>query len=86
MAVVADSPQFSTLVAQRAPTTATARTLATCLGFATTVLSLQLFAGAQAWVPARWLFALLAPGPLLGLWATRARPATAGAGGLRNFA
>ena len=88
MAVIADSPQFSTLVAQRAPATAigTALALATCLGFATTVLSLQLFAAAQAWVPARWLFGLLALGPLLGLWATRARPGVAVAGGPRNFA
>ena len=88
MAVIADSPQFSTLVAQRAPATAigTALTLATCLGFATTVLSLQLFAAAQAWVLARWLFGLLALGPLLGLWATRARPGAAVAGGPRNFA
>ena len=88
MAVVADSPQFSTLVAQRAPAaaTGTALTLATCLGFTTTVLSLQTFAALQAWVPARWLFALLALGPLLGLWATRARPLAAGARGLRNFA
>ena len=88
MAVVADSPQFSTLVAQRAPATATgtAFMLVTCLGFATTVLSLQVFAALQAWVPARWLFGLLALGPLLGLWATRPRPAAPGDGGPRNFA
>jgi hypothetical protein len=81
--VVADSPQFSTLVARRAPagTTGTALTLVTCLGFALTIASLQGFAAAQAGgVGARWLFWLLVPGPLLGLWATRGR---AGAGKVR---
>jgi MFS family permease len=73
MAVVADSPQFSALVAQRAPTASkgTALTLVTCLGFALTIVSLQCFAALQAHVDARYLFLLLAPGPLLGLWATR---------------
>ncbi|GAA4363622.1 MFS transporter [Hymenobacter saemangeumensis] len=73
MAVVADSPQFSALVAQRAPAAAkgTALTLVTCLGFALTIVSLQCFAVLQAWVEPRYLFLLLAPGPLLGLWLTR---------------
>ncbi|MCC3151667.1 MFS transporter [Hymenobacter sp. BT770] len=73
MAVVADSPQFSALVAQRAPATATgtALTLVTCLGFALTIVSLQSFAALQAHADARYLFLLLAPGPLLGLLATR---------------
>ena len=75
MAVVADSPQFSALVAQRAPKTGTgtALTLVTCLGFALTIVSLQVFAALQPVVDARYLFLLLAPGPLLGLWATRGR-------------
>ena len=79
MAVVADSPQFSALVARRAPAAAagTALTLVTCLGFALTVVSLQGFAALQGHVPARYLFLVLAPGPLLGLLATR----RAGAGG-----
>ena len=73
MAVVADSPQFSALVAQRAPATAkgTALTLVTCLGFALTIVSLQSFAALQGHVAARYLFLLLAPGPVLGLLATR---------------
>ena len=77
MAVVADSPQFSTLVAQRAPagTTGTALTLVTCGGFALTVVSLQVFGAMQAWVGAPYIFWVLVPGPVLGLLATRARPA-----------
>ena len=73
MAVVADSPQFSALVAQRAPAaaTGTALTLVTCLGFALTIVSLQGFAALQAHIDARYLFMLLAPGPMLGLLATR---------------
>ncbi|MBF9143666.1 MFS transporter [Hymenobacter properus] len=77
MAVVADSPQFSTLVAQQAPaaTKGTALTLVTCLGFALTIVSLQAFAALHPQLDARYWFWLLAPGPLLGLWATRRAPA-----------
>jgi MFS family permease len=73
MAAVADSPQFSTLVAQRVPATraGTALTLVTCLGFALTVLSLQCFTLGQAYLGERYLFLVLAPGPLLGLLATQ---------------
>ena len=71
MAVVAAaSPQFSALVARRAPagTTGTALTLVTCLGFALTIVSLQCFAALQEHVAARYLFLLLVPGPLLCCW------------------
>ena len=70
MAVVAASPQFSALVARRAPagTTGTALTLVTCLGFALTIVSLQCFAALQGHVAARYLFLLLVPGPLLCCW------------------
>ncbi|UOQ97295.1 MFS transporter [Hymenobacter sp. 5317J-9] len=76
MAVAADSPQFSALVAQNAPAAAkgTALTWVTCLGFALTIVSLQCFAIVLHKVEADFWFWLLAPGPLLGLWATR-RPA-----------
>ncbi|TGE29335.1 MFS transporter [Hymenobacter metallicola] len=75
LAVVADSPQFSALVAQQAPAASkgTALTLVTCLGFALTVVSLQVFGALQQVVEARYLFLLLTPGPALGLWATRRR-------------
>jgi len=69
MAVVAASPQFSALVARRAPAgTGTALTLVTCLGFALTIVSLQCFAALQGHVAARYLFLLLVPEPLLGCW------------------
>ena len=73
MAVVADSPQLSALVAQKAPATAkgTALTLVTCLGFALTIVSLQSFAALQGHVAARYRFLLLVLGPVLGLLTTR---------------
>ncbi|TGE25139.1 MFS transporter [Hymenobacter aquaticus] len=73
LAVVADSPQFSALVAQQAPAAikGTALTLVTCLGFALTIVSLQVFGLLQGYVAGQYLFLLLAPGPVLGLWATR---------------
>ena len=73
MAVVADSPQFSAVVAQRAPAaaTGTALTLVACLGFALTTVSLQAFGALQGQVEACYLFLLLMPGPVLGLLATR---------------
>ncbi|PJJ59542.1 MFS transporter [Hymenobacter chitinivorans] len=79
LAVVADSPQFSALVAQQAPTAikGTALTLVTCLGFALTIVSLQLFGALQSVVAGQYLFLLLAPGPVLGLWATRKTAASA---------
>ena len=71
--MVADSPQFSALVAQRAPAaaTGTALTLVTCLGFASIIVSLQCFAALQGHVAVRYLFLLRAPEPVLGLVATR---------------
>ena len=70
MAVVADSPQFSSLVATTAPATnkGTALTIVNCIGFAVTIASIELLG-----VPLgeRYLFLLLAPGPMLGLWCMR---------------
>jgi MFS family permease len=67
MAVVADSPQFSTLVAQTAPTESkgTALTIVNCVGFAVTIGSIQLLAVP---IPEQYLFLLLVPGPIIGLW------------------
>ena len=66
MAVVGDSPQFSTLVAQTAPdeSKGTALTIVNCVGFAITIGSIQLLA---IRMPPQFLFLLLAPGPILGL-------------------
>ncbi|WP_367390632.1 nitrate/nitrite transporter [Lewinella sp. LCG006] len=70
MMVVADSPQFSTLVAQNAPAEqkGTALTIVNCLGFAITILSIQLLNYLQLEVEPAYLFIVLAVGPLLGLW------------------
>ncbi|AKD58396.1 MFS transporter [Spirosoma radiotolerans] len=73
-AAAGDSPQFSTLVASH--TTVENRgsilTLVTCVGFLLTVISIQL----MSWLVTHagmsgWLFYMLLPGPLLGLWAIR---------------
>ncbi len=63
--VIADSPQFSTLVAQFAPAESrgTALTIVNCIGFAITIISIQLlqnFSGPH-------MFWILAPGVIFGL-------------------
>jgi MFS transporter, DHA1 family, inner membrane transport protein len=71
--VSGDSPQFSTLTAHNAPpeVVGSVLTLSNCIGFAISVLSIQLFvAAAQVW-PLGWVLPGLALGPLLGLWAMR---------------
>ncbi|MBT2558221.1 MFS transporter [Hymenobacter sp. ISL-91] len=71
LVVVADSPLFSALVASSAPapTRATALTLVTCLGFALTIVSIQLTSLLARSLDPRYLFLPLAIGPALGLWA-----------------
>ena len=74
--VVADSAQFSALVAQFSPRThvGTALTLQTCAGFLLTMISMRLLpavAGAAGW---KWAFLLLVPGPFLGALAMRRLP------------
>lgn len=69
--VVADSAQFSTMVTELADQAyvGTALTLQLALGFVLTVVTIwiiPLFAEAFGW---RWAFALLAPGPALGVLA-----------------
>lgn len=68
--VVADSAQFSALVAEHSPRThvGTAFTLQTCAGFLLTMVSIQLLPIAAAAYGWRWTFLLLVPGPLLGAW------------------
>ncbi|MEO7547742.1 MAG: MFS transporter [Ramlibacter sp.] len=71
--VAGDSPQFSTLTAQNAPpaVVGSVLTLTNCIGFAISVVSIQLFVtAAQAWPLARVL-PWLAVGPVLGLWMLR---------------
>jgi MFS family permease len=67
--VVGDSPQFSTLNAQNAPRelVGSALTIANCIGFAITIISIQLLNGLASVVTAAYLFLPLTVGPLLGL-------------------
>jgi len=66
--VVSDSPQFSALAARYCPPeyTATALTIQNGIGFAVTVLSIQLLPWIAARVGWRWAFVALAVGPLIG--------------------
>eukprot|EP00540_Astrosyne_radiata_P013920 CAMPEP_0116853078 /NCGR_PEP_ID=MMETSP0418-20121206/17688_1 /TAXON_ID=1158023 /ORGANISM="Astrosyne radiata, Strain 13vi08-1A" /LENGTH=379 /DNA_ID=CAMNT_0004485391 /DNA_START=14 /DNA_END=1153 /DNA_ORIENTATION=+ len=70
LTVVADSPQFSSLVAQTAPAEnkGTALTIVNCIGFSITIASIELLG-----IPLgeAYLFLLLAPGPLFGLVSMR---------------
>lgn len=73
-AAAGDSPQFSALVARLAPAEnrGSLLTLVTCFGFLLTVVSIQ----TMAWLIGRftlsgWLFYMLLPGPMLGVWAMR---------------
>ena len=67
--VVADSPQFSALVAANAPASVrgSAITITTCIGFAITIVSIQLLNLLQNYMPGQYLFLVLAPGPLIGV-------------------
>ncbi|GAB1445853.1 hypothetical protein MASR2M41_15830 [Flammeovirgaceae bacterium] len=69
MAVVADSPQFSTLIAKYAPAQArgTALTIVNSIGFAITILSLQFMTIMIEHFNPSMVFVSLAIGPLLGL-------------------
>jgi MFS family permease len=69
VAVIADSPQFSALVAQTAPAEnkGTALTFVTCIGFAITIVSIQCVNYLHAHYPSEFLFAVLAAGPVIGL-------------------
>ncbi|MFZ1806659.1 MAG: MFS transporter [Cyclobacteriaceae bacterium] len=69
MAVVADSPQFSALIAKHAPVEArgTALTIVNSIGFALTIISLQAMTTLIENFNPNIVFASLAIGPLLGL-------------------
>jgi len=71
--VSGDSPQFSTLTAQNAPpaVAGSVLTFANCIGFAISVVSIEIFvSAAQAW-PLSAVLPWLALGPALGLWMIR---------------
>jgi len=69
MVVIADSPQFSALVARAVPKefTGTGLTLVNCLGFFITVISLQVLNGLKFFISEQYLYLFLAIGPAIGL-------------------
>jgi len=69
--VVGDSPQFSALNAQNAPKAlvGSALTIANCIGFSITVVSIQLLNSLAGHVNAAFLYLPLAIGPIFGLLA-----------------
>jgi len=71
--VVGDSPQFSTLTAQNAPPelVGSVLTFANSIGFAITVLSIELFVRSAQALPLAALLPWLALGPALGLYMLR---------------
>ena len=71
--VAGDSPQFSTLNAQNAPReyVGSALTIANSIGFLITVASIGLVNALLPVIGPQFVFWLLVPGPLLGLWALR---------------
>ena len=78
MAVVADSPQFSTLVARYAPkeSTGSALTIVNSIGFAITIISLQTMSLVLNYINFELAFVGLAIGPLFGLLSMRKSVAT----------
>lgn len=73
MFVIADSPLFSTLVAQNATAElkGTALTIVNCIGFSITIVSIQLLNMMKANLSPSLLYLFLAIGPAFGLWALK---------------
>ncbi len=71
--VVGDSPQFSALNAKNAPPeyVGSALTIANSIGFLITVFSIQLVNSLMPLMGPKYIFWLLVPGPLVGLWMLR---------------
>ncbi len=71
MTVVADSPQFSTLVAETAPkdSIGTALTIVNSIGFSITILSIQMLSLLQSFQDSKYIYTILLLGPVAGLYA-----------------
>jgi len=69
MVVIADSPLFSTLVAQNTTPElkGTALTIVNCIGFTITIISIQLMVYLQLNYAGNWIYMSLAIGPILGV-------------------
>ena len=80
LVVIADSPLFSTLVAQNAnpEVKGTALTIVNCIGFSITIISIQLITMLRVTTDSTYVFMILAFGPVLGLMAqlTQEKPVT----------
>lgn len=70
MFVIADSPMFSTLVAQNTDPVyrGTALTIVNCIGFAITIVSIQILLLLQSYLDVKFLLLILAIGPLFGIF------------------
>ena len=71
--VAGDSPQFSALNARFAPPAlvGSALTIANCIGFTISIISIQLLNRTIDGLGADWVLFLLLPGPIFGLWSLR---------------
>ena len=69
LVVIADSPLFSTLVARSAPeeSRGTSLTIVNCIGFSITILSIQLLKALSENINVKYIYIVLALGPVLGL-------------------
>jgi MFS family permease len=69
LVVIADSPLFSTLVAQNAPeeSRGTSLTIVNCIGFSITIISIQFINMLSGTINSQYIYMLLAVGPILGL-------------------
>lgn len=70
MVVIMDSPLLSSLVAQSAPAESkgTALTIVNCMGFSLTIVSIQLVSYLNTQFDPRYIYLVLALGPIFGLW------------------
>jgi MFS family permease len=87
--IVGDSAQFSTIVTETADPSyvGTALTVQLAAGFAITSVTIWLLPFLQEWFSWRWAFALLALGPVIGIWAMltlKSSPEVAKIGGGRG--
>ena len=78
MVVIADSPLFSTLVAHNAiaESKGTALTIVNCVGFSITIISIQLLNFLRDSMNPKYIYAILALGPILGLLALYEKKST----------
>lgn len=73
--VIADSPLFSTLIAQNAPeeSKGTSLTIVNCIGFSITIVSIQIINILSNTINSQYIYVVLAIGPIIGLFALRKR-------------